>query len=81
MAANIKKVRDDVDNAIKGSDQVKPGNYVTVKIEKQGMFGKPFIQLSGRCTSEKDKATIEAIANENASGVAVESTLRISTVS
>lgn len=81
MAANIKKVRDDIDNAIKGSDQVKPGNYVTVKVEKQGLFGKPFIQLSGRCTSEKDKATIEAIANENAAGVTIESTLRISTVS
>jgi hypothetical protein len=81
MAASIKKVRDDIDNAIKGSDQVKPGNYVTVKIEKQGLFGKPYIQLSGRCTSEKDKATIEAIANESASDIKVESVLRISTTS
>jgi hypothetical protein len=81
MAASAKKVRDDIDNAIKGSDQVKPGNYVTVKVEKPGLFGKPFIQLSGRCTSEKDKATVEAIANENAAGIKIESTLRVSTIS
>jgi osmotically-inducible protein OsmY len=81
MAASAKKVRDDIDNAIKNSDEVKPGNYVTVKVEKQGMFGKPFIQLTGRCTSEKDKTKIEEIARANASDVKLESSLRVSTVS
>lgn len=81
MAASAKKVRDDIDNAIKNSDEVKPGNYVTVKVEKSGMFGKPFIQLTGRCTSEKDKSKIEEIAQANASDVKVESSLRVSTVS
>jgi osmotically-inducible protein OsmY len=81
MAASAKKVRDDIDNAIKNSDEVKPGNYITVKVEKSGMFGKPFIQLTGRCTSEKDKNKIEEIARANASDVKVESSLRVSTVS
>lgn len=81
MAGSIQKTRDAIDNAIKGSSEIKPGNYVTVKSEKQGLFGKPFIVLSGRCTSEKDKAKIEEIAQQAAGEVKIESRLRVSTTS
>ena len=62
MAGSAQKARDQVDNAIKNSDEIKPGNYITVKVEKAGIFGKPSIVLTGRCTSEKDKAKIEEVA-------------------
>lgn len=81
MAGSIQKTRDAIDNAIKGSAEIKPGNYVTVKSEKQGLFGKPFILLSGRCTSEKDKATIEEIAQQAAGDVKIDSRLRVSSTS
>lgn len=81
MAGSIQKTRDAIDNAIKGSTEIKPGNYVTVKSEKKGLFGKPFIVLSGRCTSEKDKAKVEEIAQQAAGEVKVESRLRVSTTS
>ena len=81
MAGSIQKTRDAIDNAIKGSTEIKPGNYVTVKSEKQGLFGKPFIVLSGRCTSEKDKAKVEEIAQQAAGEVKIESRLRVSTTS
>ena len=80
MAASAQKVRDAIDNAIKNSDEIKPGNYVTVKVEKQGLFGKPFIVLTGRCTSEKDKSKIEEVAAGVAGDVKVENKLRVSTV-
>lgn len=81
MAGSIQKTRDAIDNAIKGSAEIKPGNYVTVKSEKQGLFGKPFIVLSGRCTSEKDKAKIEEIAQQAAGDVKIDSRLRVSSTS
>jgi hypothetical protein len=81
MAGSIQKTRDAIDNAIKGSTEIKPGNYVTVKSEKQGLFGKPFILLSGRCTSEKDKAKIEEIAQQAAGDVKIDSRLRVSSTS
>lgn len=81
MAGSIQKTRDAIDNAIKGSTEIKPGNYVTVKSEKQGLFGKPFIVLSGRCTSEKDKAKIEEIAQQAAGDVKIDSRLRVSSTS
>jgi len=81
MAASAQKVRDAIDNAIKDSSEIKPGNYITPKVEKQGLFGKPFIVLTGRCTSEKDKAKVEEIALSVAGDVKVENKLRVSTVS
>ena len=81
MALSPAKARDAIDNAIKGSDEIKPGNYITVKVEKQGLFGKPFIALTGRCTSEKDKAKAEEIAEGAAGGVKIESRLRVGSVS
>jgi osmotically-inducible protein OsmY len=81
MAASIQKIRDAIDNAVKGSTEIKPGNYVTVKVEKKGLFGKPFIVLTGRCTSDKDKDKVEEIARAAAGDVQVESRLRVSTVS
>lgn len=81
MAVSAQKARDAVDNAIKNSTEIKPGNYVTVKVEKQGLFGKPSVVLTGRCTSEKDKAKIEEIAHGAAGDAKMESRLRVSTVS
>lgn len=80
MAGNIQKVRDDIDNAIKNSTEIKPGNYITVKVEKQGLFSKPFIVLTGRCTSEKDKTKVEEVAQAAAGDTKLESKLRVSTV-
>ena len=81
MAISPQKARDAVDNALKSSTEVRPGNYVTIKVEKKGLFGKSTLVLSGRCTSERDKAKIEEIANEAAGGVAVDSRLRVSSTS
>lgn len=81
MAGSIQKTRDAIDNAIKGSTDIKPGNYITVKTEKQGLFGKPFIVLTGRCTSEKDKAKVDEVAQGAAGAVKVENRLRVSTTS
>ena len=81
MAASAQKVRDAIDNALKASDEIKPGNYITVKVDKKGLFGKPFIMLTGRCTSDKDKAKILEIAGANSGGVPIENTLRVSTIS
>jgi osmotically-inducible protein OsmY len=81
MAASAQKVRDAIDNAVKASTEIKPGNYVTVKVEKKGLFGKGAVVLTGRCTSEKDKAKIEEVAKSVAGDVSVESRLRVSTVS
>ena len=81
MAVSAQKARDAIDNAIKGSSEIRPGNYITVKVEKKGLFGKGAVVLSGRCTSERDKAKVEEIANEAAGGVDVESRLRVSTTS
>ena len=81
MAGSIQKARDAIDNAIKGSSEIKPGNYITVKTDKQGLFGKPFIVLTGRCTSEKDKAKVEEVATAAAGEFKVESQLRVSTTS
>lgn len=81
MALSAAKARDAIEKAIQGSDEIGPGNYVTVKVEKQGIFGKPFIAITGRVTSEKVKARIDEIAADAAGGVKVEDRLRISTVS
>jgi osmotically-inducible protein OsmY len=81
MALSAAKARDAIDNAIKASDDIGPGNYVTVKVEKQGIFGKPFIALTGRVNSEKVKAKVDEVAVNAAGGVKVENRLRVSTVS
>ena len=80
MAGSAQKAVDAIDRAIKGSAEVKPGNYVTVKVEKGGLFGKAKIVLTGRSTSEKDKAKIEEIATANAGDFEVESRLRVSSL-
>lgn len=82
MAASATKVRDTIEQAIQGSDTLGAGNYVTVKVEKSGFLGMggAKIVLTGRTKSDKDKEAIEALANEKASGVDVESRLRVSKV-
>jgi len=81
MAGSMQKTRDAIDNAIKNSSEIGPGNYVTVKVEKQGLFGKPFIVLTGRCTSDKNKAKVEEVALAAAGDAKVENKLRVSTTS
>lgn len=79
MAASANKVRDLIDEAIKASSEVKEGNYVTVKVEKSGLFGKAHITLTGRTTSEVVKAKVNEIAVANAAGVDVRNEMRVST--
>ena len=79
MAASPQKVCDAIDSALKASTEIKPGNYVTVKIEKKGLFAKPIIVLTGRCTSEKDKAIIEGVATGAAGEIGFDNRLRVST--
>ena len=81
MAASASKVRDLIDEAIKASNEIKEGNYVTVKVEKTGLFGKSHISLTGRTTSEAMKEKINEIATANAAGVEVQNQLRVSTTS
>lgn len=81
MAASAAKVRDLIDEALKASSDIKEGNYVTVKVEKSGLFGKAHIALTGRTTSEAVKAKVYEIAEANAGGVEVQNQLRISTTS
>ncbi len=81
MAQSAAKARDAIERAIQGSDEIGPGNYVTVKVEKPGIFGKPFIAITGRVTSEKIKAKIDEIAANAAGGVKFENRLRVSTLS
>jgi osmotically-inducible protein OsmY len=81
MAASAQKVRDRIDAALKASSKIKEGNYVTVKTEKAGLFGKTHIALTGRTISESMKATIGEIAESAAEGLAVENQLRVSTTS
>lgn len=76
--ASAQKARDAVDNAIKASDEIRPGNYINVAVEKTGLFGKPFLVLTGRCTSDKDKAKVEEVATAAAGEIKVESRLRVS---
>ena len=55
MGMSAAKVRDAIDQAITTSDEIKEGNYVTVKVEKSGLLAKPHISLTGRTTSEAMK--------------------------
>lgn len=80
MAANAQKVRDKIDQALKDSNDIGAGNYVTVKTEKSGLFGKGYIVLSGRATSEAMITKIVEIAEAHAEGVEVKNQLRVSTV-
>lgn len=81
MAASAQKVRDKIDQALKASDEIGAGNYVTVKVEKSGLFGKGNIVLTGRTTSEAMKEKIQKIAESAAEGVEVQNQLRVSTTS
>ena len=77
--ASAAKVRDAIDNAIKASDQVKEGNYITVSVEKKGMLGLggQRIVLSGRATSDKVIEAVTKIADEHAAGLEVVNNLRL----
>ncbi|MFO8065372.1 MAG: BON domain-containing protein [Spirochaetota bacterium] len=60
------KIKDKVYWAIKNSDQLKPGNYVSVSLDKKGLFGKPKIVLTGRSPSESEQEKVMSIAREAA---------------
>jgi osmotically-inducible protein OsmY len=81
--ASAGKIRDDIDNAIKASGEVKEGNYITVSVEKKGVlgFGGQTIVLSGRVTGEKVMEAVTKIAAEHAGGLEVANKLRIGKVS
>ena len=81
MAASVQKVRDRIDEALKASGEIKEGNYITVKVEKAGLFGKSHLALTGRTTSEAMKAKVMEVAESAAEGVEVENQLRVSTTS
>ncbi len=82
MAVSATKARDMIEQAIRGSETVGEGNYVTVKVEKSGFlfFGSTKIVLTGRTKSDKDKVAIEELAKANSGGAEVESRLRVSKV-
>lgn len=75
------KIKDKVYWAIKNSDQLKAGNYVSVSVEKKGLFGKAKIVLTGRTPSESEQEKVLEIAREAAGDLEVESKLGITTVS
>ncbi|MFO7782044.1 MAG: hypothetical protein R6W94_10510 [Spirochaetia bacterium] len=75
------KIKDKVYWAIKNSSELKPGNYVTVSVEKKGLFGKPKIVLSGRTPSETEQEKVINVAKEAAGDFEVESRLGITKVS
>jgi hypothetical protein len=81
LMAAADKIKDKVYWAIKNSDQLKPGNYVSVSVEKKGLFGKPRIILSGRTPSESEQEKVMAVAREAAGDLEVESRLGITKVS
>jgi osmotically-inducible protein OsmY len=83
MAGSPNKIKDKVYSTIKNSTELKPGNYVSVSVEKTGFlfFGKSQIVLTGRTTSEKDKQKIEEIARAEAGDIEVVSKLRVSQTS
>ena len=78
MAASAQKVRDRIDEALKASSEIKEGNYVTVKVEKAGLFGKAHIVLTGRTTSGAMKTKINEIAASVAEGIEITDQLRVS---
>ncbi len=75
------KREDRIYQAIKGSSEIKAGNYISVKIKGTGFLGlgKEQVELRGRAASEKDKAKIEEIAKENAGGLEIVSMIRLDT--
>jgi osmotically-inducible protein OsmY len=81
--ASAAKVRDAIDNALKASEEIKEGNYITVSVEKKGVlgFGGQTVVLSGRVTSEKVMEAAARIAEEHAQGLEVANKLRIGKVS
>ncbi len=83
MPASAEKIRKAIYDAITGSSDIKPGNYVSVTIKNTGflMFGKKQIELNGRASSEADKAKIEKMARGLAEHLEVVSNLRLGKVS
>ncbi len=78
MATSSDKLKNKIYEAIKGSSEIKPGNYISVNVKSIGLpiFGKRVIELTGRAASDKDKETIERIAKDLSEGLEVLSTVR-----
>ena len=77
MANSSEKIKQVIYDAITHSKELKPGNYVSVAVKKQGVFGKRQIELTGRANSDADKAKIEEIARGLSEGLEVVSTIRL----
>ncbi len=71
------KLQQAIYDAITNSSEIKPGNYVSVTVKKQSLFGKKQIQLTGRANSEAEKTKIEEIANGLSEGLEVVSNIRL----
>ncbi len=77
MATSSEKLKNKIYEAIKGSSELKAGNYISVNVKTVGfLFGKRVIELTGRAATDKDKETIDRIARELAEGLEVVSTVR-----
>ncbi len=77
MATSSERLKTKIYEAIKGSSEIKPGNYISVNVKSVGfLFGKRVIELTGRANSDKDKEVIERIARELSEGAEVVSTVR-----
>jgi hypothetical protein len=79
MAKAADKARDAIDQAIRASKDVREGNYVTVVVEKAGLFAKPHIALTGRALKEEIKAKIQEIAEAHADGFEIQNRIQINT--
>ena len=77
MASSTEKLKQIIYDAITHSKEIKPGNYISVNIKKTGLFGKRQIELSGRASSDADKAKIEGIARGLSEGLEVVSSIRL----
>jgi len=78
MANKADKVKTKIQDAIKGSQEIKAGNYISVNTKRDGLplVGKVRIELTGRAASDKDKAKIEEIAKGLSEGLEIVSYIR-----
>jgi osmotically-inducible protein OsmY len=79
MATSSERLKTKIYDAIKGSSEVKQGNYISVNVKSGGLFGfgKRVIEITGRANSDKDKEVIERIARDLSEGAEIVSTVRI----
>ena len=79
MANRADRLKGKIFDAIKSSPQLKAGNYISVAVKRAGLpiISPLRIELTGRASSDKDKATIEQIARDLSEGLEIVSYVRI----